>query len=428
MGKKAPKKEVARKEDDLEELLHERMPIAQAVLHDDTDAMTSILQDCLPIKGDFTIDEVEIQTSVGESFTGGRSTPVYFVEARVSRPNLAPKRRRFVVKLVCMPGDNDDPYILRRRESYAVERRFYADAAERVRDASLCIPKLLKSDLDGSKPWPAFCILMNDISQQYPIHPDFLSKSQATCALQWLARFHALFWGESSSATWRRDLWDRGAFWTTKTVGTEGISTAWTGTMRYLEQKHPEYVTANTKGLGRRIEAAGVYIANLLAKESAGSQYGTLIHGDYKAANLFFSESPDINGADSVAAVDFQFSGAGLGVEDVAYLLYPDARGDHFDYEEELLETYHEELILQLIAHQKGGPSTLPFEVFQRFYELARIDMTRYWLSKNRWAASTAGEAKLVSVLESTMDRIDGGDFLNGEEEYEAALSKFVGT
>ena len=308
-----------------------------------------------------------------------------------------------------------------------MERRFYAGSAERVRAAGLLIPRLLASDLDGSKPWSAFCILMNDISQQYPIHPDFLTKSQAACALRWVARLHALFWGETCS-TWRRDLWDRGAFWTTKSVGTDGVSTAWTGTMRYLEQKHPEYITTNTRGLGRRIEKAGAAIANLLATQSAGSQYATLIHGDFKAANLFFSDQSDMDGTESVAAVDFQFSGAGLCVEDVAYLLCPDARGDHFEHGQELLESYHQELIFHLITQQKGGPSTMPFEVFQRYYELARIDMTRYWLSKNRWAASTAGEAKLVSVLESTMDCIDGGEVLKSEEEYEIALLKFVGT
>lgn len=426
MGKKAGKKEVARGDDnELDALLQDRMPIAQAVLTNDGNAMAAILQECLPLKGDFTVDSVQIEKSVGEGFTGGRSTPVYFVEARVCRPNQQqPKRRRFVVKLVCMPGD--DPYTLRKRESYAVERRFYAGTANRVREANLHIPKLLASDLDGSKPWPAFCILMNDVSQQHPQHPDFLSKDQAACALQWIATFHALFWGETSSTcTWRRDLWDRGAFWTTPAVGTEGVATAWIGTMRYLEQKHPEYLTASTQSLGRRIEKAGSAISRLLAKESVGSQYGTLIHGDYKAANLFFPNDPE--SADSVAAVDFQFTGGGLGVEDVAYLLYPDARGDHFEYEEELLETYHEELILQLITQQKGGPSTMPLKVFRNYYELARIDMTRYWLSKNKWSASTRGEAELISILESVMDRIDDGQVLGSEEEYESALLKFIG-
>jgi hypothetical protein len=173
----------------------------------------------------------------------------------------------------------------------------------------------------------------------------------------------------------------------------------------------------------------GASISKLLTKQSAGSQYGTLIHGDYKAANLFFSSNQaddDANGADAVAAVDFQFCGGGMGVEDVAYLLYPDARGNHFDYEEELLELYHEELILQLITHQKGGPSTMPFQVFRRYYDLARLDMTRYWLSKNRWAASTAGEARLVSILEAVMDQIDGGKMLKNEEEYDSAILKFV--
>jgi hypothetical protein len=74
---------------------------------------------------------------------------------------------------------------------------------------------------------------------------------------------------------------------------------------------------------------------------------------------------------------------------------------------------------------QKGGPSTMPFDVFQRYYELARLDMTRYWMSKSKWVASTEGEAKLISVLEATMDRIDCGQVLE-KEEYESALLRFV--
>ena len=413
------------KQDDDNELqaLLCQMPIAQAILQNDLHAMSAILQDNLPVQGTIVVVE-SMKKSVGEKFTGGSSTPVYQVCAQVTRPfhnPEQPKRRHFIVKLVLMP--ETDSYTLARRESYAVERRFYETTAKRVRnEAQLHIPKLIASDWNGSKAWPAFCILMNDVSLQYPQHPAFLSKDQALCALLWIAKFHAMFWSESSSI--QRDLWDRGAFWTTTSVGTEGIAATWIGTMRFLEQKYPQYTTGNTKSLGRRIETVGAAISRLLAKQSSGLQYGTLIHGDYKAANLFFQR--DATSASSVAAVDFQFAGCGLGVEDVAYLLYPDARGNHFDYEEELLKVYHEELILQLMTFQKGGPSTMPFEVFQRYYELARLDMTRYWLSKSKWVASTEGEAKLVSVLESTMDRIDGGQVLGSKEEYESALLQFV--
>lgn len=180
MGKKVAKKELNSRasnnnDDEVEALIQDRTSIAHAVLHNDVNAMADILHACLPIKGEFTVDSVEIQKSVGESFTGGRSTPVYFVRAQVCRSKQPPKQRRFVVKLVCMPGNDNDPTVLRRRESYAVERRFYdtTGAASRVRAANLQIPRLLASDLNGTKPWPVLCILMNDLSVQYPIHPDF---------------------------------------------------------------------------------------------------------------------------------------------------------------------------------------------------------------------------------------------------------------
>ena len=73
----------------------------------------------------------------------------------------------------------------------------------------------------------------------------------------------------------------------------------------------------------------------------------------------------------------------------------------------------------------KGGPSTLSFSEFLKYYELSRLDMTRYWLSAKRWSASTAGEATLVSRLESSMDLIDGGDILK-ESEYDKALLRYL--
>ena len=467
--------------------LVQSMPIASALLKHDTESLGKIIQDSLPNPSTATVDSIVIEKSSGEAFTGGRSTPVYHVSCCVTRQQQqgrqVRKKRHFIVKLILMPsadqydigGDHDNEgspainlpdtpdyqNLWIKRESYSVERRFYDCAAPQIQGISptsysavgsiLHIPKLLASDRDGSRPWPAACFLMNDLRHSgFPRHPAFLSLRDVTKALRWLASFHARFWGEATStSSWRRHLWHRGGFWTVKNrtdtthnlqdgVKVAGLAQQWSQTARFLEIKHPSVVTAHTKGLGKRLEAASGPIADFLTHQCTSKtlSLGTLIHGDYKAANMFLADNnkeeddnDDHNDNDedasSVAVLDFQFAGLGLGAEDVAYILFPDARGHYFDSEAELLLVYHEELVSQLILQQKGGPSTLSLEAFRGHYELSRIDFVRYLLVEKGWVASTNGDARLISALETTMDRLDGGQLLS-KNTYSEAAATFV--
>jgi hypothetical protein len=195
------------------------------------------------------------------------------------------------------------------------------------------------------------------------------------------------------------------------------IASNWIATVRWIQSKHPESMTEHTKGLGQQIQAPSGPIANFLGQQAHGLK-STLIHGDFKAANLSFA-GDDTNGeessAKSPAAVDFQYSRAGVGPEDVAYLLFPDARGHYLDQGMELLKIYHEELIEQLILQSKGGPSSMPWESCLGYYQLARINLIRYWIGRG-WVASTEGDAILVTKLEETMLLLDRGYALRDED------------
>lgn len=426
--------------EDSEDLL-QNMPLANAILNNDPQAVGSIVASSLPNPDSAHVhgDDVIIAKSVGEAFTGGRSTPVYNLTCTVARSDGKQKERQFVVKIVLMPTDagatelTTTQAIWQKRESYAVERRFYDCAAPRIRQQNLlAIPKLLYSDRDGSRPWPAVCFLMNDVRQAgFPCHPEFLSVAKAKRALRWIATFHALFWGDQP----KRELWDRGGFWTPKNKSGEtatkvkiiGVAQQWSQSVRWLENKFPVAISSHTRGLGKRLEAAAGPIAEFLTLQS--SKMGTLIHGDFKAANMFFATDEgdsDELGPESVSVLDFQFIGSGLGPEDVAYLLFPDARGHYFDDENELLKIYHEELISQLILHQRGGPSTLSYDSFRLYYELSRVDFTRYLLTKG-WVASSEGDVKLVEALEATITRLDGGQAMPGDKDYLQAMASLLG-
>lgn len=427
-----PKMAKKRGEDDGSNNLVQDMPLAKAILDNNTSAVGSIIAKCLPNPESVTVDVDKIEKSLGEAFTGGRSTPVYNVTCLVSRPDGKRRERHFVIKLVLMPSSSSSSSdsIWVKRESYAVERRWYdSSAAQQVRNQQLPIPKFLYSDHNGSRPWPAVCFLMNDVRQMgFCNHPDFLNTNQIKCALKWIASFHALFWGDQNQ---KRDLWDHGGFWTPKnqdatnpTVETSGLAQQWTQTVRWFEMKHPSLINSHIRGLGKRLETAAGPIGEVLTLQS--SKIGTIIHGDLKAANLFFANVHEDDGPESVAVLDFQFTGWGLGAEDVACLLFPDARGHYFDNEEELLQCYHHELISQLMLQQKGGPSTLTFERFRGLYELSRCDLFRYLLRKG-WVASNDGDVKLVQALEATLLSIDGGQVLSNHNDYMKAFESFLG-
>ena len=67
--------------------------------------------------------------------------------------------------------------------------------------------------------------------------------------------------------------------------------------------------------------------------------YKTLLHGDPKPDNFCFGKQ------DQVAAVDFQYSGWGVGVVDLAYLLGEFSGMSNLEkYETELLNEYFQAL------------------------------------------------------------------------------------
>ncbi len=114
-----------------------------------------------------------------------------------------------------------------------------------------------------------------------------LSDAQLDACLRWLAALHASFLGQRP-----RGLWKVGTYWHVAT--------------------RPDEHRAMAAGPLKR--AAGAIDARLTA-----AAHQTLVHGDAKPANFCF-------GHDAVAAVDFQYVGGGVGVKDVAYLLWGEDR------------------------------------------------------------------------------------------------------
>ena len=167
-----------------------------------------------------TVAAIDMEQSRGEQFTGGRSTPVYRVNAHLvidkNGTTNQKRSRRFVIKHVTVPGSPDDPIVMYERRSYDNETAFYEHSADLVRATGLVIPRVLVAEHTAD----SFCFLMNDLSAAYPHHPPSLDQRQVRHALAWAARQHANFWGKfgrtskDADMSWRRALWEQGTFWT----------------------------------------------------------------------------------------------------------------------------------------------------------------------------------------------------------------------
>ncbi len=109
-----------------------------------------------------------------------------------------------------------------------------------------------------------------------------LNRTQINNCLGWLASFHAHFLNCKP-----KGLWETGTYWHLATRADE-----------FNALEDPQLRDA----------------AHKLDHALNNCRYLTLVHGDAKVANFCF-------GQDNVAAVDFQYVGAGCGIKDVAYFL-----------------------------------------------------------------------------------------------------------
>ncbi|WP_026375858.1 phosphotransferase [Aestuariibacter salexigens] len=164
--------------------------------------------------------------------------------------------------------------------SYQVEAHFYQQYASACE--STCRVPLLYFSIAHQ---PAPVLVMQDLDALgFSARPKTLTSVQIKAVLRWLANFHARHLGIKDDA-----LWPVGTYW-------------------HLATRKDEFEVMPPG----RLRAAASLIDSTLNQAT----YQTLVHGDAKLANFCFSHD-----GDDVAAVDFQYVGAGVGIKDVAYFL-----------------------------------------------------------------------------------------------------------
>lgn len=230
----------------------------------------------------------------------------------------------------------------RKLRSYQVEKTWYTEFAEYC-VAEAAVPTCIGHWQQERRQ----LLLLSDLDYKYPLRFDSLGRQSSAgiaACLKWLAYFHACFLGNAGEG-----LWPVGTYW-------------------YLATRPDEYAVMED-GLVRQA-------AHWLDKRLSDCPYKTLVHGDAKVANFCFSET-----ADSVAAVDFQYVGGGVGIRDVVYLLSSCldeevlfTQGEHYQ------DIYFEHLHRALQTCQVDAPADTICEVWRELYAVAWTDFYRFLL------------------------------------------------
>lgn len=157
---------------------------------------------------------------------------------------------------------------------------FYSNLAQYARKGSY-VPKLLAQYITDTE----ICLAMEDLKESGYINETVNGNIQLLKpCVKWLANFHATYINLQDSK-----IAQQGSYW-------------------YLDTRPEEFENMPDSLLKQS--------AKSLDKALRQAQFKTLLHGDAKLGNFCFDKEYQ-----HCAAIDFQYSGLGVGVKDVVYLL-----------------------------------------------------------------------------------------------------------
>lgn len=226
----------------------------------------------------------------------------------------------------------------RKVKSYQVEQNWYEYYAA-LCDNSCRVARCYLTERQGQEQ----VLFLEDLDLAgFPKRRTELLPEECKVVLSWLANFHARFMG-----TLPQGLWNRGTYW-------------------HLETRPEEWKSMPSGPLKDS--------AKKIDEKLEQARFKTLVHGDAKVANFCFTKDMTLT-----AAVDFQYVGAGIGVQDVCYFL-----GSCLDetkcekHVDTLLDFYFDELRLALIKYRKMTDFELLEQEWRTLFSLAWTDFTRF--------------------------------------------------
>ncbi|WP_439132840.1 phosphotransferase [Polaribacter sp.] len=205
-------------------------------------------------------------------------------------------------------------------------------------------------------------IILEDLDAAgFPLRKQSVNWQEIKACLEWLAKFHASYLGQTP-----KGLWEIGTYW-------------------HLATRPQELDVLEDRALKEAATAIDAKLNNC--------EYKTFVHGDAKLANFCFAE----NG--QVAGVDFQYVGGGCGMKDVAYFVGSCLNETDCErLETKMLDTYFTKL------HQALGSrnDTLEKE-WRQLYPVAWADFHRFlkgW-SPGHWKINSYSERITKTVIKN---------------------------
>lgn len=164
----------------------------------------------------------------------------------------------------------------------------------------------------------------------------------------------------------------------------EGMEHAWEHFAQAFESYWPELPQLN---LGIRTKKVTQHVSNILSPTPT-SPYATIIHGDYKAMNVFLPRDPNSQNNSQALLVDFASVGLGLGTSDVAMHLHHALIPQDLDqHEEALVKHYWTEL----------AKPDYSWETCWLHYKYSVVDYFRFFLGRFYKTATPSSMEKRAS-------------------------------
>lgn len=277
----------------------------------------------------------------------------------IARYRHSSDNRTLVVKHVVLPdsathprGWNTSTSHQRKVDSYHNEAAFYRDFSS-ICHAACRVPKCVEVVESGEIP----LLVMEDLDAAgFDQRRTSATMPDVKRVIAWLAAFHGRFLCQQTP-----QLWPVGTYW-------------------HLATRQDEWQVLEA---GPLKEYASAFDATLNQ-----APFQTLLHGDAKLANFCFS-------SDEVAAVDFQYTGRGPGVKDLAYFL-GSCFGDEalFQYHDELLDYYFQQLRESASEHARDSDLASLEAQWRDLYCVAWADFFRFL------AGWSPGHAKINPYME----------------------------
>jgi len=215
-----------------------------------------------------------------------------------------------------------------------------------------------------------------------------LTFSQASLCLSALAKFHSTaFENEEVLQMVSTSLCEYGGSYHLKNRNPkelDQICDTWDAFVENIQEAAPAdfFERENIRNIGQRIYNVATYVSDELSP-SYQEEFATVVHGDYKAMNVFLPDN--IDGVPLL--IDFASTGVGIGMSDVAMHITHAIHPKYLENggEMRLIEVYLEELNHALPSSFK---SRYTLDQAMRHYGLATVDYFRFILGR-MWRGST---------------------------------------